>query len=300
MSPQADPGRARLPAAAARWTTGRCGGRSSSSGSARPSTCRPPRGRTSCAAPTATWSSRSSGRPGWSTPRSIVKPTKGQIDDLIHEIRLRTERNERVLVTTLTKKMAEDLTDYLLEHGHPGPLPALRGRHPAPHRAAARAAAGRVRRAGRHQPAARGPRPARGVAGGDPRRRQGGLPALGHLADPDHRPRRPQRVRPGAHVRRHGSRLDGSRRSTRPTGAGPSRSPTTPRTASTRSRCARRSPTSPTSCRREDADTDELLGGGGRKQSRGKAPVPGSAARAGRRRTRGRPRERCPRASSPT
>jgi excinuclease ABC subunit B len=50
-------------------------------------------------------------------PEVVVKPTKGQIDDLMHEIRLRTERNERVLVTTLTKKMAEDLTDYLLEHG---------------------------------------------------------------------------------------------------------------------------------------------------------------------------------------
>ena len=47
----------------------------------------------------------------------VVKPTKGQIDDLMHEIRLRTERDERVLVTTLTKKMSEDLTDYLLEHG---------------------------------------------------------------------------------------------------------------------------------------------------------------------------------------
>lgn len=50
-------------------------------------------------------------------PLVIVKPTKGQIDDLIGEIRLRTERNERVLVTTLTKKMSEDLTDYLLENG---------------------------------------------------------------------------------------------------------------------------------------------------------------------------------------
>jgi excinuclease ABC subunit B len=47
----------------------------------------------------------------------VVKPTKGQIDDLVHEIRLRTEKDERVLVTTLTKKMAEDLTDYLLELG---------------------------------------------------------------------------------------------------------------------------------------------------------------------------------------
>src|SRR6187455_603089 len=50
-------------------------------------------------------------------PHVVVKPTKGQIDDLVHEIRQRTERDERVLVTTLTKKMAEDLTDYLLELG---------------------------------------------------------------------------------------------------------------------------------------------------------------------------------------
>ena len=50
-------------------------------------------------------------------PKVVVKPTKGQIDDLIAEIRIRAERDERVLVTTLTKKMAEDLTDYLLEMG---------------------------------------------------------------------------------------------------------------------------------------------------------------------------------------
>ncbi|HEY0871553.1 MAG TPA: excinuclease ABC subunit UvrB [Acidothermaceae bacterium] len=50
-------------------------------------------------------------------PEIVVKPSKGQIDDLVHEIRLRADRNERVLVTTLTKKMSEDLTDYLLELG---------------------------------------------------------------------------------------------------------------------------------------------------------------------------------------
>jgi excinuclease ABC subunit B len=50
-------------------------------------------------------------------PEVVVKPTKGQIDDLVHEIRVRTEKDERILVTTLTKKMAEDLTDYLLELG---------------------------------------------------------------------------------------------------------------------------------------------------------------------------------------
>ena len=50
-------------------------------------------------------------------PKVVVKPTKGQIDDLIAEIRQRAAADERVLVTTLTKKMAEDLTDYLLEMG---------------------------------------------------------------------------------------------------------------------------------------------------------------------------------------
>ncbi len=50
-------------------------------------------------------------------PEVVVKPTKGQIDDLIHEINTRVAKNERVLVTTLTKKMSEDLTDYLLDAG---------------------------------------------------------------------------------------------------------------------------------------------------------------------------------------
>ena len=50
-------------------------------------------------------------------PRVVVKSTRGQIDDLLAEVRTRVERDERVLVTTLTKRMAEDLTDYLLERG---------------------------------------------------------------------------------------------------------------------------------------------------------------------------------------
>ena len=44
-------------------------------------------------------------------PEIVVKPTKGQIDDLVHEIRMRVDKDERVLVTTLTKEMSEDLTD---------------------------------------------------------------------------------------------------------------------------------------------------------------------------------------------
>ncbi len=50
-------------------------------------------------------------------PQIVVKPTKGQIDDLLEEIRVRVERDERILVTTLTKKMAEELTDFLAEAG---------------------------------------------------------------------------------------------------------------------------------------------------------------------------------------
>jgi excinuclease ABC subunit B len=54
---------------------------------------------------------------GLTDPEVVVKPTKGQIDDLMEQIRLTVDRGDRVLVTTLTKKMAEDLTDYLLELG---------------------------------------------------------------------------------------------------------------------------------------------------------------------------------------
>ncbi|WP_136706889.1 excinuclease ABC subunit UvrB [Agromyces sp. H66] len=50
-------------------------------------------------------------------PQIVVKPSKGQIDDLLEEIRIRSERDERVLVTTLTKRMAEELTDFLTEAG---------------------------------------------------------------------------------------------------------------------------------------------------------------------------------------
>src|SRR6267378_3109066 len=50
-------------------------------------------------------------------PTVDIRPVAGQVDDLLHEIRLREKKNERVLVTTLTKRMAEDLTDYLQQHG---------------------------------------------------------------------------------------------------------------------------------------------------------------------------------------
>ena len=92
--------------------------------------------------------------------------------------------------------------------GRPHALPALRGGHAGADQDHPRAAAGRVRRAGRRQPAARGPRPAGGVAGGDPGRGQGGLPPRPDRADPDDRPGGPQRQRPGADVRRQDHRGD--------------------------------------------------------------------------------------------
>ena len=54
---------------------------------------------------------------GLTDPQTDVRPVRGQIDDLLEECRVRAERNERVLVTTLTKKMAEDLTEYFAEVG---------------------------------------------------------------------------------------------------------------------------------------------------------------------------------------
>src|SRR5690606_35537054 len=50
-------------------------------------------------------------------PEVVIKPTKGQIDDIMEQIERRIEMDERVLITTLTKKMSEDLSEYLLEQG---------------------------------------------------------------------------------------------------------------------------------------------------------------------------------------
>ena len=165
-------------------------------------------------------------------PAIEVKPTKGQIDDLIEQIRQRVERGERVLVTTLTKKMAEDLADYLTEMGVKDPLPALRDRDPGAGGDPARPAPGRLRRGGGHQPAARGPGPAGGEPGGHPGRRQGGLPALRAT-----RSSRPWAGPPATSTARSSctptpspSRCAGP--STRPTGAAASRWPTTRSTAS--------------------------------------------------------------------
>ena len=136
-------------------------------------------------------------------PPVDIRPARTQVDDLVGELRQTALAGYRALVTVLTKRMAEDLTEYLHEQG-------IRVRymhsdidtHRA-HRDHPRPAARRVRRAGRHQPAARGPRHSGMRAGRDPRCRQGRLPAQRDLADPDHRPRGAQRRRQGDPLRRH-------------------------------------------------------------------------------------------------
>ena len=170
-------------------------------------------------------------------PPIEVRPVRGQVDDLLEEIRQRAARKERVLVTTLTKRMAEDLTTYYQELGV-----KVRYLH-SDIDTLERVEILRDLRRGvfdvlvGHQPAARRARPARSLAGGDPRRRQGGLPALGRLADPDLGPRGAQRQRPRHHVRRQNDdRVDevGDRRDRTPAGA--AGRPTTRSTASRRSR----------------------------------------------------------------
>ena len=139
-------------------------------------------------------------------PEVEVRPIKGQVDDLLDEIRLRAENNERVLVTTLTKRMAEDLAEYYTEVGVKCALSAFGSEHARSHEDPARPAPRRVRRADRHQPAARRPGPAGSLAGGDSRRGQGRLPAVQRLADPDHGPRGAPPERPRDPVRRRDDR----------------------------------------------------------------------------------------------
>ena len=152
------------------------------------------------------------------------------------------------IVTTLTKKMAEDLADYLQRAGRQGPVPPQRGGHARAGPDPARPAPGRVRRAGRDQPAARGHRPAGGHAGGDPRRRQGGIPAQRLVADPDDRPGGPQHRRRGRDVRRPDHRIDAGRdRRDGPPARGPGALQHRARDRA-RSRSSRRSTTSTTAC----------------------------------------------------
>ena len=144
-------------------------------------------------------------------PPVDIRPARTQVDDLVGELRQTALAGYRALVTVLTKRMAEDLTEYLHEQG-------IRVRYMHSDidtieriEIIRDLRLGAFDCAGRHQPAARGPRHSGMRAGRDPRCRQGRLPAQRDLADPDHRPRGAQRRRQGDPLRRPRHRLDGAR-----------------------------------------------------------------------------------------
>ena len=140
-------------------------------------------------------------RPGLIDPPIEVRPVKGQVDDLLQEIRARVARPRAGAGDDADQADGGGPDAVLPGARRPRALPALRHRDARARADPARPAPRRVRRAGRHQPAARGARSARGVAGRDSRRRQGRVPALGRVADPDVGPRGAQRQRPRHHVR---------------------------------------------------------------------------------------------------
>ena len=217
------------------------------------------------AAPAASSSSRSSGRPAWSIRRSRCGPCAGRWTTCSREIRARAAAGERVLVTTLTKRMAEDLTQYYQELGV-----RVRYLH-SDIETLERVEILRDLRRGEFDVLVginllrEGPRPAGGLAGGHPRRRQGGVPAVGRRADPDVRARGAQRARHGHHVRRRDDRQHA--RGDRRDRAAPRRSrrPTTPSTASRRRPSSRRSTTC---CERLRARLHRRAGGAGGRPSR--------------------------------
>ena len=141
-------------------------------------------------------------------PQVEVRPAINQVDDVLSELNLRVKLNERVLITTLTKRMAEDLTEYLADHGV-----KVRYLHSEVD-TVERVEIIRDLRLGEFDVLVginllrEGPRPAGSVAGGDPRRGQGGVPALGALADPDHRAGRAAHQRQGHPLCRQGHRFD--------------------------------------------------------------------------------------------
>ena len=208
-------------------------------------------------------------------PEVVVKPTTGQIDDLLGEIHDRVDEGRARARHHADQEDGRGPDGLLPGEGGPRPLPALRGGHAAPRRAAARAADGRVRRPGRHQPAARGSRPAGGVAGRHPRRRQGGLPALRAVAHPDDRPRGPQRLRPGAHVRGPDHGRDG---------AGHRRDVAAPREAG---RLQPRERHRPDAAAQEDRRHHGPAGPRGRRHRRAARAAPDGSPAAGRRRCPG-------------
>ncbi len=174
-------------------------------------------------------------------PVTEIRPVEHQVDDLLAEIRHHGDPR-RPHPGHHPDQADGGGSDRLPDRTrHQGALSALRRGHAGAHRDHPRPAAGRVRRADRHQPAARGAGHPGMRAGGDPGRGQGGVPAQPDQPDADDRPRRAQRGRPGDPVCRRDDATACATRWRRPRAAGPSRRPGTRRTASPRPACASRS-----------------------------------------------------------
>ena len=155
------------------------------------------------------WWSRSSARPGWSIREVEVRPTQGQVDDLVGEIKQRTASGERVLVTTLTKAHVRGPGRLPDGAGHQGALPAFRGGDPGADRRSCATCAWAVFDVIVGINLLReGSGPAGSLAGGDPGCGQGRFSALGHRADPDDRAGGAACQRQGDHVCRPDHRFD--------------------------------------------------------------------------------------------
>ena len=144
-------------------------------------------------------------------PPVEIRGVETQVDDLIAECRITAARGYRVLVTTLTKKMAEDLTEYMHEQGIRVRYMHSRRGNAGAHRDHPRFAAWRLRRADRDQSVARGAGHSRMRAGGDSGCGQGRLSAQRNEPDPDHRARGAQCGWQGYSVRGSCHRFDGAR-----------------------------------------------------------------------------------------
>ena len=241
LQPQEHAGRARVPAPQRAGQPAAAVRRVGEEVRASGSSSRPRRATTRSRCPAARSSSRSSGPTGLVDPIVRVEPARGQVPALLEEVR--SPRREGRAGADHHADQAAGRGPVALPQGA-GPavqVAALRARRLRARDHPPRAARGGLRRPGGRQPAARGARPARGLDGLHPRRRQGGLPPQRDLADPDDRPVGPARQRRGRALRRQDHPVDaaGHRRDQAP----PRRCNwrTTPSTASRPRRSSRRS-----------------------------------------------------------
>ena len=174
-------------------------------------------------------------------PPVDVRPARTQVDDLVGEVRQVAQAGLSRAGHRADQAHGRGPDRISARAGHPRALHAFRHRHHRAHRDHPRPPPRRLRRAGRHQSVARGPRYSGMRAGRHSRRRQGRISAQRDEPGADHRPRRAQYRRPRHPLCRPRHRLDGARHGRDRRAGARSRRPTTPKTASRRRACARAS-----------------------------------------------------------